>query len=271
MRLGANDQTESEVIQGTLVCDCGRNYLIQAGIPHMIYPDALLPSDEEFKQKYDKGAEQYDTGLDWLFKSFYEDEKAVRSGMLDLLNLRPGMRVLEVGCGTGKDSLHIIDRLEGQGELYVLDISAAMIQFAKRRLADSAIPIEFGLSNAAYLPFGDGYFDAAFHFGGLNTFGEVRRALGGKVVVGDEGVAPWLRQKKFGRILINANPLYKHRPPIECLPENVCDVGLRWILGNAFYLIDYRVGTGVPRVDVDLPIPGKGDSLRSRYAARKRR
>ena len=279
MRLGSTDQTESEVIQGILVCDCGRNYSIQAGIPQMIYPDALLPSDEEFKQKYDKGAEQYDTGLDWLFKSFYEDEKAVRSGMLDLLNLRPGMRVLEVGCGTGKDSLHIIARLEDQGELYVLDISSAMIRFAKRRLADSAIPIEFVLSNAAYLPFADGYFDAAFHFGGLNTFGEVRRALaeitrvvrvGGKVVVGDEGIAPWLRQKTFGRILMNANPLYKHRPPIECLPENVCNVGLRWILGNAFYLIDYGVGTGAPRVDVDLPIPGKGDSLRSRYAARKR-
>src|SRR5437868_5680508 len=167
MRLGSTDQTESEVIQGILVCDCGRNYSIQA-----------------------------------------------------------------------------------------------------------AIPIEFVLSNAAYLPFADGYFDAAFHFGGLNTFGEVRRALaemtrvvrvGGKVVVGDEGIAPWLRQKTFGRILMNANPLYKHRPPIECLPENVCNVGLRWILGNAFYLIDYGVGTGAPRVDVDLPIPGKGDSLRSRY------
>jgi len=155
-----------------------------------------------------------------------------------------------------------------------------MIRLACRRLANVNSPVEYFLSNVTYLPFMDGHFDAAFHFGGLNTFGDIRRALsemtrvtriGGKVVVGDEGVAPWLRRNRFGRILINANPLYKHRPPLECLPENAREVSLRWILGNAFYLIDYRVGDGAPPVDLDLPIPGKGDSLRSRYELRANR
>jgi SAM-dependent methyltransferase len=132
------------------------------------------------------------------------------------------------------------------------------------------------LSNASYLPFADDSFDAAFHFGGINTFGELRRALsemtrvvrvGGKVVVGDEGVAPWLRRRLFGRILVKANPLYAHRPPLDAIPDNAADVRLQWILGNAFYVIDYRVAAGPPFVDLDLPIPGKGDSLRSRYYA----
>jgi len=280
LRLVTGKENEREVTNGSLVCACGKDYTIEDGIPNLIYPDELMPSDSEFKQKYDKGAEQYDIGLDWLFRSFYEDENAIRSGMLKLLDLQPCSRVLEIGCGTGKDSQHIAASLQEQGELYAQDISSAMVRIARRRLAGSAARIEYVLSNAAYLPFAAGYFDAVFHFGGLNNFGEIKRALaemtrvvrtGGKVVVGDEGVAPWLRRKKFGRILINANPLYTHRPPLECLPENARDVCLRWVVGNAFYVIDYRAGGGPPKVDLDLPIPGKGDSLRSRYETRTRR
>lgn len=275
----AGDESRQEVDTGNLICECGKTYAIEAGTPNLIYPDQLMPSDEEFKQKYDKGAEQYDLGLDWLFNSFYENEQTVRSHMVDLLDVRPGSRVLEVGCGTGKDSHLIASRLGSEGELYLQDLSAGMIRLARRRLAAVETPIEYFLSNAAYLPIADGYFDAVFHFGGLNTFGEISRALaemtrvtrvGGKVVVGDEGVAPWLRDKTFGRILVNANPLYKHQPPLDCLPDSAREVNLRWILGNAFYLIDYRIGEGPPPVDLELPIPGKGDSLRSRYESRAR-
>lgn len=275
----ANDNDSEEITMGSLRCACGGNYEIREGVPNLIYPEELAASDEEFKRKYDEGAERYDAGLDWLFTSFYENEDTVRNGMMKLLDLRPDSRVLEVGCGTGKDSLHILARLQ-QGELYAQDISAGMITIAKRRLAGSKIPVRYVMSNAAYLPFADSHFDAVFHFGGINTFGDIRRALaemtrvtrpGGKVVVGDEGVAPWLRKKSFGRILVNANPLYKHSPPLESLPENAREVRLRWILGNAFYIIDYLVGEGPPPVDLDLPIPGKGDSLRSRYALRGRK
>ncbi len=280
LSLDAGQDFAEEVLAGRLNCPCGKQYVIQEGVPNLIFPEELLPSDEEFRHKYDKGADQYDVGLDWLFKSFFEDEDSVRIPMIELLEIKPGARVLEVGCGSGKDSQHIIRTLQQQGELYVQDISSRMVSLTRRRLEGSNGPIEYLLSNAAYLPFADAYFDAVFHFGGINTFGEIKKALremtrvvrsGGKVVVGDEGVAPWLRKKKFGRILINANPLYTHRPPLDLLPENARNVRLRWILGNAFYLIDYRVGDGPPRVDLDLPIPGKGDSLRSRYETRVRK
>jgi ubiquinone/menaquinone biosynthesis C-methylase UbiE len=278
LNLDASEGNDQEVTRGRLLCVCGRDYPIEEGIPNLVYPEKLLPSDEVFKQKYDKAAEQYDVGLDWLFRSFYEDEDSIRSGMTELLDLRPDSRVLEIGCGTGKDSQHILARLDGKGELYAQDISLGMVRLARRRLEGFQTRIDYFLSNASYLPFVDRHFDAVFHFGGLNTFGEIKKALtemtrvvrlGGKVVVGDEGVAPWLRKKEFGRILINANPLYRHRPPLECLPESARDVRLRWILGNAFYLIDYRAGDGPTKIDLDLPIPGKGDSLRSRYKAKK--
>lgn len=279
LKLEILNKVGSEIIEGRLICQCGRNYPIQNGTPNFIYPDKLLSSDEEFLQKYNKGAEQYDTGIDWLYKSFYEDEDSVRSQVVELLGVQSGSCVLEVGCGTGRDALHIARHIGSEGKLYVQDISTEMIKISKRKLASLQTPVEYFLSNAAYMPFADGVFDAAFHFGALNTFSEIGRVLaemtrvvctGGKVVVGDESVPPWLRKRLFGRILMKANPLYKHKPPLDRLPENVQNVCLRWILGNAFYVIEYRVGSMPPKLDLDLPIPGKrGGTLRSRYYGTK--
>ena len=39
--------------------------------------------------------------------------------------------------------------------------------------------------------------------------------------------------------------------------------------GNAFYVIDFQVGEGEPPIGLDLPIPGKGDSLRSRHLGQR--
>jgi SAM-dependent methyltransferase len=184
--------------------------------------------------------------------------------------------VLETGCGTGRDSTYILERLRRDGELYALDISLGMLRLARTKLDAYEEEAEFVHANASYLPFADDAFDAAFHFGGINMFGEVTRAVtemnrvvrpGGKVVIGDEGIAPWLKEGHYGRVLVSANPLYENSPPLDVLPQTATDVRLQWILGAAFYVIDFRVGSDVPFVDVDLPIPGRGDTLRSRHAA----
>jgi ubiquinone/menaquinone biosynthesis C-methylase UbiE len=263
---------KGDIKQGELVCGvCGRRYEISDGISDLTYPAELAASDQEFRDKYDVGADRYDVGLDWLFTVF---DEAVRREMVDLLELTEGARVLEIGAGTGEDSIHILEGIGPSGTLIATDISRSMLEVAREKLADSTGGLELHLCNASALPFRDNEFDAAFHFGGINEFGDVRGAVaemdrvvrpGGKVVVGDESVAPWLRRKLFGRILIKANPLYKHRPPLEKLPPTAREVRLRWLLGNAFYVIDYRVSMEQPPLDLDLPIPGKGDSLRSRF------
>jgi ubiquinone/menaquinone biosynthesis C-methylase UbiE len=263
----------------TLVCACGSLFPFRDGFPDLRHPESLLPSDEEFRTKYDEGAERYDAGLEWLFESFHEDEEAVRASMTDLLQLSPGDRALEIGCGTGKDSLHILRRLGDRGELWAAEISLGMLSLARDRIEASGGEARLLLCNGSYLPFPDRSFDAVFHFGGINTFAEIPRAfaemtrvarIGAKVVVGDEGVPPWLKDEPFGRILANANPLYLHEPPLAALPVDAREVSLRWILGTAFYLVDYRVGEGPPPLDIDLRIPGKGDTLRSRFEGKKK-
>ena len=96
-----------------------------------------------------------------------------------------------------------------------------------------------------------------------------RLVVGGRVVVGDEGIAPWHRQSEYGAILMNSNPLYKHEPPLDLLPETVREASVRWLIGNAFYVIAFRVGAGLPDVDLDLPIKGgRGGTHRTRYYGR---
>jgi SAM-dependent methyltransferase len=188
--------------------------------------------------------------------------------------------VLEIGCGTGRDSIHIAGQLK-KGEFFIQDLSGHMVRKCRdnmRKYGSSVrlgYRLEFFVGNASYLPFADGFFDAVFHFGGVNEFSEKERTIeemarvvriGGKVVFGDESMAPWLRNTEYGKILMNNNRLLEHEIPINLLPENARDVRIRWILGNSFYLIDFSVGEGTPPINLDLPHKGvRGGTCRTRY------
>jgi ubiquinone/menaquinone biosynthesis C-methylase UbiE len=266
------------VLAGRLIAPGGRRFEIVDGIPHLFDPAAETLGDDERREHayYQEAARTYDAVMDWVFRSFYEDEDTVRSRMIDLLDLKPGARVLETGAGTCRDSVHLTQRVGPHGTVYIQDLSAAMLAVGRERMAAAGFgQAEFFVGNAAHLPFPDGTFDAAFHFGGINLFTDQARAIaetarvvrvGGKVVFGDEGVAPWLRDQPHGQILMNSNRLYKYNPPIDRLPECAQDVCVRWFLGNAYYTIDFRVGDGPPKLDLDLPILGaRGGTHRTRF------
>lgn len=60
-----------------------------------------------------------------------------RDTLIDGLNARPGMRVLEVACGTGRNLAKISKSWPGV-RLYGLDISAEMLKNARKALGESA-------------------------------------------------------------------------------------------------------------------------------------
>jgi ubiquinone/menaquinone biosynthesis C-methylase UbiE len=283
LRLEALERDVAEVLSGSLAAPSGRQYPIRSGIPHLIHANEEAMNEREQKELdyYESSSDAYDAVIDWLFESFYEDEEAIREEMLSPLALQPAFRVLEIGCGTCRDSIRIARKLGDGGELFLQDLSPNMLAVGRERIRRSgpfACGIEYFVGNAAHLPFPDQFFDSAFHFGGLNLFSDKRRALaemtrvvrlGGRVVVGDESLAPWLRETTYGRVLLNSNSLYQHEVPLDCLPENARNANVRWFLGNAFFLIDYTVGEGHPRVNLDLPILGaRGGTHRSRYYGR---
>lgn len=79
-----------------------------------------------------------------------------RSGLLlDAIAPRPGMRVLELGCGTGEYTSRLAP---GGMDLVALDLSSDLLQLARERsLPDT---VEFVRGDAEQLPFPDGCFDA---------------------------------------------------------------------------------------------------------------
>ena len=283
LRFEVEEENEQEVMRGTLVTQAGLRYPVVDGFPHLIQPDRETYNDEEQREKefYEATSDTYDAVIDWLFASFYEDEGAIRGKVIDLLDLTPTSCVLEIGAGTCRDTVWIARRLGRGARLFAQDLSPRMLAIGRERLRSADLLdganglANFFIGNAARLPFPDGVFDAAFHFGGLNLFSDKGTALaemarvvrvGGKVVAGDEGVAPWHRRSDYGAILMNSSRLYTYLPPLEALPECARDAGVRWLIGNAYYVIDFRVGSGLPRINLDLPIQGqRGGTHRTRF------
>jgi ubiquinone/menaquinone biosynthesis C-methylase UbiE len=267
--------TADEIVDGALVDANGHRFAIRVGIPDLTYPPQLPQSDQEALAYYQREADVYDEYLPLTFNTFGVDETEARNAMIDGLALKPDSKVLEVGCGSGRDSELIAKRLSPAGELYLQDLSPAILRHAVERMKPSAVPTAFAVANAYHLPFADHHFDACYHFGGLNTFGDISRAFaemtrvtrpGGKVVVGDESMPPWLRETEFGRILMNSNPHYRYSLPLEHLPVEARNVSLRWIIGGVFYVFEFEVGIGAPTADFDFAIPGpRGGTHRTRY------
>jgi ubiquinone/menaquinone biosynthesis C-methylase UbiE len=278
----AATSTGESIETGSLASAAGRRYPVVRGVPHLVYPDRLSPLEEQTQTEYDRVADGiYDTAVDWQFAAFLENEDAIREGMVDELGTQPADRLLEVGCGTGRDSYRLAQRLGDGGALFMQDLSANMVLACQRSMSarDEKMAfrcaLEYSVSNASHLPFADGFFDRVFHFGGLNQFADVPQAMleltrvtrnGGRVVVGDEGVAPWLRGSEFDAIVTTNNPLFKASVPLTAVPHCAREVSVRWIIANCFYLISFTKGDGPPPLDLDLPHHGwRGGSMRTRY------
>jgi SAM-dependent methyltransferase len=217
---------------------------------------------------------EYDRRMDVLLRTFGAGETSLREQLMAPLRLQAGARVLETGCGTCRDTLQLAARA---ARVVATDLSSDMIRGGRAALSehDAVERVRFCVSDATALPFKRGIFDAAYHFGGVNLFSDIRQGIaemarvvkpGGRVVVGDEGLAPWLTDSEFGKILLNSNPLYRFQPPVGVLPVSARDVACRWILNGAFYVIDFTVGEGEPFLDLDVEFPGaRGGSHRTRY------
>ncbi len=82
-----------------------------------------------------------------------------RQVALARMSLRPGMRLLEVGVGTGLSALMYPPEVKAVG----VDLSAPMLEQARRRLAQAGRgSVTLCRTDASRLPFADGQFDVVF-------------------------------------------------------------------------------------------------------------
>lgn len=246
-----------------------------ANVIDFIQPDAANQRDLVNLQMYNtvNSVEIYRNFLSWLFQSFDVREYEFRAELLAHLKLKPGMRVLIVSCGLGEDIPLVSQAVGPEGEIHAQDISKAMVlQSARINAQENTL---FTISNALDLPYASGYFDAVFHFGGINLFGDMARAIseldrvckkGGRVVFGDEGIAAHLRKTEYFAIATCNNKLWALEAPMDLLPHGAQDVQLNYVLGNCFYVIGFLSGKEFPMMNIDVPHKGtRGGSARTRF------
>ena len=98
--------------------------------------------------------------------------------VLDRIGLRPGERVLEVGCGPGVYTVQAAPRLEPDGKLIAVDLQREMIERASMRIRDAGFDnVEFHVADAHHLPLEDTSVDRAFLVGVLPEIPDPQGAL----------------------------------------------------------------------------------------------
>lgn len=108
-----------------------------------------------------------------------EDETRARAAYLDLLNVVPGERVLDIGCGSGVVTRDLARRVGAGGRVVGLDPSAALLTVAAELAANAGLAgrITWREGDARALPFADGAFDAALAVTALCHIPDGERAV----------------------------------------------------------------------------------------------
>lgn len=127
-----------------------------------------------------------ETGSKWVALHAVIDEQIRPLGLraMDRAALHAGDRVLDVGCGCGATTVELARRVAPGGRVTGIDISAVMLDEARRRAAELGVAAQFELADAQAYAFSPASFDVMFSRFGVMffvdptaAFANLRRAL----------------------------------------------------------------------------------------------
>lgn len=132
---------------------------------------------------FDKIANEYDSWYETKLGDFVD--KVETELAFSMIKLRPGMKILDVGCGTGNFSIKLA---EMGCKVVGIDISDEMLDIARSKAKLRNLDIEFHKMDVYKLGFEDGSFDAAFSMAAFEFIDKPAAALCEMVrVVKDKG------------------------------------------------------------------------------------
>jgi SAM-dependent methyltransferase len=128
------------------------------------------------------------TGRRWLERHQAIDRQIAPFGRraMDRADIRPGQRILDIGCGCGETTMELARRVGDAGSVMGVDISAMLIEAARQLAIESGLTsVRFEAADAQTFPFIAQDFDLVFSRFGIMffddpeaAFGNLRRALG---------------------------------------------------------------------------------------------
>jgi arsenite methyltransferase len=186
---------------------------------------------------------EFDEAAARTIEAVYQTPDVVeqRRAVSAALDLRPGERVLDVGCGPGLLAQAMAEAVEPGGLVHGIDPSPSMVEMTRRRTAAVAgARVEVGPGEATELPFPDEHFDAVvatqvyeYVAAMPRALTEARRVLvpGGRLLVLDTDwdSIVWRSSDdaRMARVLVAWDEHLAHRDLPRYLPRLLADAGLR--------------------------------------------
>jgi len=171
-----------------------------------------------------------------------------------LLELRPGNRVIDVGCGLGNNARELAALVGPQGGVVALDASETMILEARKRSEDSNFPIDFVTGDAHALKFADDTFDACWVERVLEHLADPAHAIEEMVRVAKPGGRIVVFEPDYETMIVDAADRVTTSSMVKTLTEGIrCS----WI-GRALY--GFFRASGLHDVKV-IPTPIVTNSL----------
>ena len=184
--------------------------------------------------------------------------------LIDRAGIKPGERIVDIGCGCGATSFDLAQRTGATGHVTGIDISSPMLARA-RDLTPPGAPIDFVLADATVYDFKPASADMLFSRFGVMffaqpeiSFANMRKALrpNGRLIF-----ACWRTPRENPMLMLPLQEAYKHVPKLpEMKPEDpgpfsfACEDRVKKTLDDAGFS-----SIAMERADLKLDIAtGKG-------------
>jgi len=177
--------------------------------------------------------------------------REVKRWNLALLDLRPGSRILDVGCGPGDDARTIAEIVGPTGSVVGIDASETMVATARRRLEGLDLPVEYRVMDAARLGFEGERFDGSRADRVLQHLADPERALAEMIRVTKPGGVVAISDTDWGMSAVDLSNRSMVRWMTTMIAENIPNGWIGRQLPRLFRSAGLRAIEVVPHVILD--------------------
>ncbi len=237
---------DDELRDGTITCKKEHIWRVNQGIPSVLHPPI---ADSDIKQLMEQ-KQQLESCGDLLVK--YSELLGMKItwdllGLTAFLQPEGPWRILDAAVGGGYGLIALGSVLRNKislCELHGLDMSMDLLTVAQHQAIGYRLPLRLTLGSFFNMPYNDNTFDLVFCVGRIGALSqavqfmrEMHRVIksGGFAVVIGESFSPAMRRSEWGIKILESNPVFNTRPPLQFIPDQARNVEVRHVLDGTFY------------------------------------